>query len=98
MRAMPAFLWSLGSGSRAPSVEAAWPRSCGRGVLGCPHLSALSLGECMQWSHPQAGSLALQEACLLRGQKWREVGQAQKRAEEHLPALVQACWRHSLHV
>ena len=32
MRAMPAFLWSVGSGSRAPSAEAAWP----------PHVAGVS--------------------------------------------------------
>lgn len=47
-------------------------------VSRCPYLSAPSLGECMRWFHPQAGSLALQAASLLWRWKWGEVGQAQK--------------------
>ena len=56
MRAMPAFLWSLGSGSRAPSVEAAWPRSCGRAswdaltFLHC-HLVNLCSGPILKLDH-----------------------------------------------
>lgn len=90
----------LGVGEQGPSGRGCLASLMWQGRPGCPHLSALPLGECTQWSHLRAGSLALQEACLLWRQKWREMGlrQAQKRAEEHLPALVEACWRESLRV
>ena len=90
----------LGVREQGPSGRGCLASLMWQGRPGCPHLSALPLGECTQWSHLRAGSLALQEACLLWRQKWREMGlrQAQKRAEEHLPALVEACWRQSLRV
>lgn len=69
--------------------QTCWPPSTGK-VLWWPHLSVLSLGECMQWSRPRAGSLALRAASLLWRWRWREMGQA-RRGLRKAGLLAEAC-------
>lgn len=72
------------------SLELGARQGSSMGAACPPHLSARSLGGCTRWFRPRAGSLVLRAASLLWRWKWREVGQAQKRAANTCLLLAEA--------